>query len=82
VKIRIMGTEAECRDVPALLPAIVDVLSADGPRPSRNSPRLMFLYIEARPAHPGTLLPGLQHITATARPARPGRRALPPGGDR
>jgi hypothetical protein len=94
MKIRIMGTEDECRDVAALLPAIVDVLSAGGPKPSRNSPRLMFMYVEARP------YPATAHVTSATqgRPdqraaaltqamlAQPGtsrsRRALPPGGAR
>ena len=54
MKIRIMSTEEECREVAGRLRSIVDVLSIDGPYPKRGASRLMCVYVEARlPPLPG-----------------------------
>jgi hypothetical protein len=94
VKIRLHGTEDECRELAGRLAAITDVLSVSEPYPDRGTSRLVRVYVETRP-YPGTG----PHVTVTAEPGpqRPderasalaqrmtgGRRhrALPPGGAR
>jgi hypothetical protein len=81
MKIRLMGTEDECRELAGRLPAIVDVLEVSEPRANRGDSCLVRVYIETRP-YPGTG----PHVTAPAeaadeaRPRGRRRRALPPGG--
>jgi hypothetical protein len=91
MKIRLHGTEDECRDLAGRLPAITDVLSVSEPYPDRGASRLVRVYVETRP-YPASG----PHVTVTAEPGprRPAdrgsalaqrmtrRRALPPGGDR
>ena len=74
MKIRLHGTEDECREVAGRLAAIVDVLAVSQPYPDRGASRLVRVYVEARPVP----VP----VTSTAEPVRPPRRALPPGGAR
>lgn len=90
MKIRLWGTEDECREVAALLPAIVDVLSVSEPRADRGASRLVRVYVECRTAHPSSFVPKLrraaqrpdQRASALAQQMTSGRRrrALPPGG--
>jgi len=78
VKIRLWGTEDECRDLAGRLPAITDVLSVSEPRADRGASRLVRVYVECRP-YASTRT----RVTATTEPRPRGRRrALPPGGTR
>jgi hypothetical protein len=74
VKIRIMGTEDECREAVARLAAIFDLLSADGPYANRGGSRLVRVYAEVRLDLPA------RHAPSAAHPAS--HRELPPGGAR
>lgn len=49
MKIRLHGTEDECRELAGRLPAITDVLSVSEPYPDRGTSRLVRVYVEARP---------------------------------
>lgn len=94
MKIRLWGTEDECREAAAALlrtPGLT-VLSVSEPREDRGASVLVRVYVEARLDSP----PPVQQATAaTGAPRRPDqrasalaqrmtrrRRALPPGGDR
>ena len=57
MKIRLHGTEDECRELAGRLPAITDVLSVSEPYPDRGASRLVRMYVECRPypAKPGWL---------------------------
>ena len=92
MKIRLWGTEAECRAAAESLlhtPGLA-VLSISAPRADRGASVLVRVYLECRLDPP----PASQHVTATAQPSRPDqraaalaqrmtrRRALPPGGTR
>lgn len=74
MKIRLHGTEEECREAAERLPGIVEVLSVSAPYPDRGASVLVRVYVEARIAPP-------VHVTSTTetRP-RARRRALRPGG--
>jgi len=74
VKIRLHGTEDECREVAERLAGIVEVLAVSAPYPDRGASVLVRVYVEARIALP-------VHVTSTTgtRP-RGRRRALPRGG--
>ena len=48
MKIRLHGTEDECRELAGRLPAITDVLSVSEPYPDRGTSRLVRVYIEVR----------------------------------
>ena len=76
MKIRLHGTEDECREVAERLAGVVEVLAVSAPYPDRGASVLVRVYVEARIAAP-------VHVTSTTGP-RPGgrRRALPPGGGR
>lgn len=52
MKIRVMGTEDECRAVADRLPEIVDVLEVSAPFPNRGASKLVRVYVEAVPAGP------------------------------
>ena len=74
MKIRLHGTEEECREVAERLAGIVEVLAVSAPYPDRGASVLVRVYVEARiapPVHAGG--------TTGPRPRGP-RRALPPGG--
>ena len=74
MKIRLHGTEAECREVAERLAGIVEVLAISSPYPDRGASVLVRVYVEARIAAP-------VHVDSTTEPrARGRRRALPPGG--
>jgi hypothetical protein len=73
VKIRVMGTEDECREVAERLVGIVEVLEVGGPYPNRGASQLVRVYIEARIAQP-------VNVTSATVKVRGQRRALPPGG--
>ena len=76
MKIRLWGTEDECRELAGRLPAITDVLSVSEPRADRGASGLVCAYVECRP-YPCTA----PHVTATTEPRSRGpRRALQPGG--
>ena len=76
MKIRLHGTEDECREVAERLAGIVDVLAVSAPYPDRGASVLVRVYVEARIAPP-------VHVDSTAEPGPRGRRrALPPGGAR
>jgi hypothetical protein len=78
MKIRLWGTEDECRELAGRLPAITDVLSVSEPCADRGASRLVRVYVECRPYAP----PG-SRVTATTEPRPRGRRrALPPGDTR
>ena len=74
MKIRLHGTEDECREVAERLAGIIDVLAISAPYPDRGASMLVRVYVEARIAPP-------VHVTSTTEP-RPQarRRTLPPGG--
>ena len=74
MKIRLHGTEDECREVAERLAGIVEVLAISAPYPDRGASVLVRVYVEARIAPPA-------HVASTTetRP-RTRRRALPPGG--
>ena len=74
MKIRLHGTEEECREVARRLAGIVEVLSVSEPYPDRGASVLVRIYVEARIAPP-------VHVTSTTETRSRGRRrALPPGG--
>jgi hypothetical protein len=74
VKIRLRGTEEECREVADCPAGIVEVLAISAPCPDRGASVLVRVYVEARIAPP-------VHAGSTAGPRPRGRRrALPPGG--
>jgi hypothetical protein len=74
VKIRLHGTEEECREVAGRLAGIVEVLAISAPYPDRGASVLVRVYVEARIAAP-------VHDDSTTEPRPRGRRrALPPGG--
>jgi hypothetical protein len=74
VKIRLHGTEDECRQVAERLAGIVEVLAVSAPYPDRGASVLVRVYVEARIAQP-------VHVTSTTEPRPRGRRrALPHGG--
>ncbi len=76
MKIRLWGTEGECRELAGRLPAITNVLSVSEPRADRGASRLVRVYVECRP-YP-TSGP---YVTATTEPRPRGRRReLRPGG--
>jgi hypothetical protein len=76
VKIRLHGTEDECREVAERLADIIDVLAVSAPYPDRGASVLVRVYVEARIAPP-------VHVDSTTGPRPRGRRrALPPGGAR
>jgi hypothetical protein len=74
MKIRLYGTEEECRETAGRLAAIIDVLSVLAPYPDRGASRLVRVYFEARFDAPPV------HVTCTTVPARHRHRTLPPGG--
>lgn len=94
MKIRLWGTEDECRMAAERLMHTpeLSVLSISEPRADRGASLLVRVYVEARLDPP----PGAEHVTCTAEPAgRPdlrasalaqrmtrSRRALPPGDAR
>ena len=90
MKIRLVGTDAECRLVAGRLASIVDVQEVDGPRSRRGDSKLVSYYIECAvsPQGPVTVTvhqPGSQHERASQvaqAMTRGRRRALPPGGAR
>ena len=49
MKIRLWGTEDDCRELAGRLPAITDVLSVSEPRADRGASRLVRMYVECRP---------------------------------
>jgi hypothetical protein len=51
VKIRLHGTEDECRRAAGRLPALGEVLSVSEPYPDRGASRLVRIYAEIRPGH-------------------------------
>jgi hypothetical protein len=73
VKIRLHGTEEECREVAERLAGIVEVLAVSAPYPDRGTSVLVRVYVEGRTAPP-------VHVTSTTEPRPRGRGALPPGG--
>jgi hypothetical protein len=74
VKIRLHGTEEECREAAERLAGIVEVLAISAPYPDRGASVLVRVYVEARIAPP-------VHAGSTTGPRPRGRRrALPPGG--
>jgi hypothetical protein len=74
VKIRLHGTEEECREVAERLAGVVEVLAISAPYPDRGASVLVRVYVEARIAPP-------VYAGSTAEPRPRGRRrALPPGG--
>jgi hypothetical protein len=76
VKIRLHGTEEECREVAERLAGIVEVLAVSAPYPDRGASVLVRVYVEAQIAPP-------LHVTSTTQTRPRGRRrALPPGGTR
>ena len=91
VKIRLHGTEEECRELAGRLPTITDVLSVSEPYADRGASRLVRVYVETRPypaAGPRVTVPtGKRPHSQHERAPQPAqmmtrRRALPPGGDR
>jgi hypothetical protein len=94
MKIRLHGTEDECRELAGRLPAIADVVSVSEPYPDRGASRLVRVYVETRPypvsgphvtvaTAPGPPRPD-ERASALAQKMTGGRRhrALPPGGVR
>ena len=74
MKIRLHGTEEECREVAGRLAAIVEVLATSASYPDRGASVLVRVYVEARIAPPA-------HVASTTGTGPRGRRqALPPGG--
>jgi hypothetical protein len=94
VKIRLWGTEDECRELAGRLPAITDVLSVSEPRADRGASRLVRVYVECRPYpantprtttwDPAAAPSQDQRASDLAQRMTSGRRrrALPPGGAR
>ena len=76
MKIRLHGTQDECREVAERLAGIVEVLAVSGPYPDRGASVLVRVYVEARIEPP-------VHVASTTGPRPRSRRAaLPPGGAR
>ena len=78
MKIRLWGTEDECRRMAQLLieaPGF-DVVSVSEPRADRDASVLVRLYVEAR------ISPSVHVASATEPRPRGRRRAIPPGGAR
>jgi hypothetical protein len=48
MKIRLMGTEDECRQVAGRLASIVDVLEVSEPRANRGASKMVRVYVECR----------------------------------
>jgi len=57
VKIRLHGTEDECREVAERLAGVVEVLAVSAPYPDRGASVLVRVYIEARLPPPGHSIP-------------------------
>jgi len=74
VKIRLHGTEEECREAAERLAGIVEVLAISAPYPDRGVSVLVRVYVEAR------IAPPVQVTSTTETRPRGRRRALPPGG--
>jgi hypothetical protein len=76
VKIRLHGTEDECREAAGRLAAVLEVLAVSEPYPDRGASVLVRVDVDARVAPP-------VHVTSATEPRPRGRRrALPPGGAR
>jgi hypothetical protein len=76
MKIRLWGTEDECREVAERLAGVIEVLSVSEPYPDRGASVLVRVYVEARIAPP-------VHLTSTTETRPRGRRrSLPPGDAR
>jgi hypothetical protein len=75
VKIRLHGTEEECREAAGRLAGIVEVLAISAPYPDRGASVLVRVYVEARIAAP-------VYVTSTTEPQPHDRRQalLPEGG--
>ena len=67
MRIRLHGTEDECREVAERLAGIVEVLAVSAPHPDRGASVLVRVYVEARIAPP-------VHVDSTAEPRPRGRR--------
>lgn len=52
MKIRLHGTEDECRQIAGRLAAVCDVLAVSDPYPDRGASRLVRVYVEARLSYP------------------------------
>jgi len=52
VKIRLFGTEEECRDAATLIRETFNVVYESEPRPGRGNTSLVFVYIDTRPGPP------------------------------
>ena len=74
MKIRLHGTEEECRETAGRLAGIVEVLAVSAPYPDRGASVLVRVYVEARIAAP------VPAASTTETQPRGRRRALPPGG--
>lgn len=59
MKIRLHGTEAECKDTTERMMAFLNVVSVSDPYPDRAASTLVRVYVEVRPA-----------VSATERPVR------------
>ncbi len=89
MKIRLHGTEDECREVAGRLAAIVDVLAVSEPYADRGASRLVRVYVEARLDPPSLHLASTtgrtrqadERASGLAQRMTGGRRrgALPPG---
>lgn len=74
MKIRLHGTEEECREVAERLAGVVEVLAISAPYPDRGASVLVRVYVEARIAAP-------VRAGSTTEPRQRGRRrAFLPGG--
>ncbi|SBW21110.1 hypothetical protein FDG2_1905 [Candidatus Protofrankia californiensis] len=65
MKIRLHGTDAECRAAAGAIASVLDVVAASDPYPDRGRSRLVRVYLDAR-------LP-----TALRKSPAPGRSLLP-----
>jgi hypothetical protein len=75
VKIRLHGTEGECREADGRLAAVLEVLAVSEPYPDRGASVLVRVYVDAQVAPPA-------HVTSTsgggrAAAAGPSRREVP-----
>ena len=78
MKIRLHGTEEECREVAGRLAGIVEVLAVSAPYPDRGASVLVRVYVEAQIAPPGARY---QHTEPRPRPAPgPPARRYPVNG--
>lgn len=66
MKIRLWGTEDECREVAERLAAVLEVLAISEPYPDRGASVLVRVYVDARIAAP-------VHVTSTTGPRPRGR---------